>query len=168
MKLRFIRHVLLSVLLVFAFVTVSSSQLNATQKTVHVKGYTKKDGTKVKPHDRKAPKTEGTSDEKKSKTKAPKTTKTPKAPKVSLASTSGTRSDRCDNCDRDEHGKIVHSGKAKDGFKRATGYPHGRPGYVIDHIQPLACGGADVPSNMQWQTKADATTEDKTERAGCR
>jgi hypothetical protein len=29
------------------------------------------------------------------------------------------------------------------------------------------CGGADAPSNMQWQTVADAKAKDKTERA-CR
>ena len=26
------------------------------------------------------------------------------------------------------------------------------PGYHVDHIVPLACGGADHPSNMQWLT----------------
>jgi hypothetical protein len=26
----------------------------------------------------------------------------------------------------------------------------GRPGYVVDHIRPLACGGLDVPSNTLW------------------
>ena len=26
------------------------------------------------------------------------------------------------------------------------------PGYHVDHIIPLACGGADRPSNMQWLT----------------
>jgi hypothetical protein len=49
-----------------------------------------------------------------------------------------------------------------------TGYPHGRPGYVIDHVVPLACGGADAPSNMQWQTTAAAAAKDKVERKGCR
>ncbi|HET7815072.1 MAG TPA: HNH endonuclease signature motif containing protein [Candidatus Baltobacteraceae bacterium] len=48
-----------------------------------------------------------------------------------------------------------------------TGFPHGRPGYVIDHVIPLACGGADAPANMQWQTKADAKAKDKWERKGC-
>jgi hypothetical protein len=51
---------------------------------------------------------------------------------------------------------------------RQTNYSHGRPGYVIDHIVPLACGGADSPSNMQWQTAAEATAKDKLERKGCK
>jgi 5-methylcytosine-specific restriction endonuclease McrA len=44
-----------------------------------------------------------------------------------------------------------------------TGYPHGRPGYVVDHIIPLKHGGADAPSNMQWQTIAEAKAKDKWE-----
>jgi hypothetical protein len=76
-------------------------------------------------------------------------------------------SDRCTSCDRDADGRILRSGKAKDAFKKATGYPHGRSGYTIDHITPLACGGQDVPSNMQWQTDQDAKAKDKVERKGC-
>lgn len=53
-------------------------------------------------------------------------------------------------------------------FLVQTGYPHGRPGYIVDHIQPLACGGLDAPSNMQWQTVAEAHAKDKIERIGCR
>jgi hypothetical protein len=46
-----------------------------------------------------------------------------------------------------------------------TGAPSGKcPGYVIDHIQALAVGGADDPSNMQWQTKEAAKAKDKWER----
>ena len=41
------------------------------------------------------------------------------------------------------------------------------PGYIIDHIEALACGGADAPANMQWQTRADAKAKDKWERKGC-
>ena len=52
-------------------------------------------------------------------------------------------------------------------FLRQTGYPHGRPGYVVDHIIPLECGGADSPSNMQWQTIAEANAKDRTE-GNCR
>ena len=44
-----------------------------------------------------------------------------------------------------------------------TGYPHGRPGYVVDHIVPLKRGGADAPWNMQWQTIAAGKTKDATE-----
>lgn len=29
------------------------------------------------------------------------------------------------------------------------------PGYVIDHIQALDCGGVDDQSNMQWQSIAE-------------
>ena len=41
------------------------------------------------------------------------------------------------------------------------GLPSGPcPGYWKDHIVPLACGGPDIPSNMQWQTIADARAKD--------
>ena len=41
------------------------------------------------------------------------------------------------------------------------------PGYVKDHIVPLACGGADAVNNMQWQTVRDAKAKDKWETKGC-
>ena len=44
-----------------------------------------------------------------------------------------------------------------------TGYPHGRPGYVVDHVIPLERGGADEPWNMQWQTIAAGKAKDATE-----
>src|SRR3977135_2197134 len=59
-----------------------------------------------------------------------------------------------------KHGRIKRSAKAKDDFMRQTGYPHGRKGYVVDHKVALACGGTDSPSNMQWQTKAEAKAKD--------
>jgi hypothetical protein len=34
---------------------------------------------------------------------------------------------------------------------------------VIDHVQALKHGGADTPSNMQWQTVQAAKVKDKTE-----
>jgi hypothetical protein len=40
-------------------------------------------------------------------------------------------------------------------------------GYVIDHIKALACGGADDPINMQWQTIADGKAKDNWERKEC-
>jgi hypothetical protein len=41
------------------------------------------------------------------------------------------------------------------------------PGYTIDHIKALACGGADDATNMQWQTQAEAKAKDKWELKGC-
>jgi hypothetical protein len=41
------------------------------------------------------------------------------------------------------------------------------PGYIFDHIQPLACGGKNEIANIQWQTIADARAKDKWERIGC-
>jgi hypothetical protein len=39
---------------------------------------------------------------------------------------------------------------------------------VIDHVNPLCAGGPDHPSNMQWQTVADAKIKDRAERRMCR
>ena len=69
---------------------------------------------------------------------------------------------------RGENRHITRSAAARHAFMRQTGYPRGRPGYVVDHIKPLACGGADAPSNMEWQTIAEAKAKDRIERVGCR
>ena len=116
-------------------------------QTVHVKGYTKKDGTYVPPHDRQA---KGSGD----KATAPKPTKAER--------------DASTGTPRDAKGRFVRSEEAKHQFEVQSGYPHGRPGYVIDHIRPLACGGADTPSNMQWQTVAEGKAKDAWELRGCR
>lgn len=51
----------------------------------------------------------------------------------------------------------------------ATGKTRGAcPGYVVDHIKPLCSGGADRPSNMQWQTVAEAKKKDRIEAEQCR
>jgi hypothetical protein len=50
----------------------------------------------------------------------------------------------------------------------ATGRTRGAcPGYVKDHVLPLACGGPDAVSNLQWQTTRDAKAKDKWETKGC-
>jgi hypothetical protein len=50
----------------------------------------------------------------------------------------------------------------------STGRTTGRcPGYIKDHVVPLACGGPDSASNLQWQTTADAKAKDRWERRGC-
>jgi hypothetical protein len=71
------------------------------------------------------------------------------------------------------HGRYKRSTAAKNEFKRqhpcpATGRSSGScPGYVIDHVNPLECGGADAPYNMQWRTVTEGKAKDKTER-NCR
>lgn len=132
-----------------------------TQKPVHVKGYTRKDGTKVKAYDRKAPKSTAP------KTSTKKSVKTTEAYTTS-AGTTVHNANYCQTCARDKHGRILRGGKAKHEFERMTGYPRGRKGYVVDHIMPLACGGADNTSNMQWQTVEQAKLKDAWERDGCR
>jgi len=64
---------------------------------------------------------------------------------------------------RDANGRIHRSQAARLAFMKQTGYPKGRPGYIIDHILPLKRGGCDCPGNMQWQTIADAKAKDKVE-----
>jgi hypothetical protein len=64
---------------------------------------------------------------------------------------------------RDSHGRIARSSAAKYAFEAETGHPHGWPGHVVDHVVPLKHGGADDPSNMQWQTKEDAKAKDRWE-----
>ncbi len=77
------------------------------------------------------------------------------------------RSRYCRSCDRDTHGHIRRSAAARNEFRRqnpcpATGKAAGAcPGYVIDHVIPLKRGRPDSPSNMQWQTIADAKAKDR-------
>jgi membrane associated rhomboid family serine protease len=110
---------------------------------VHVRGYFRKDGTYVQPHERRSSKNGSTS----------------------FHSKQGTSS----GTGRDSHERIKRSRAAKNAFERehpcpSTGKNAGPcPGYVVDHVNPLECGGADSPSNMQWQTAANAKTKDKTE-----
>lgn len=66
----------------------------------------------------------------------------------------------------------VRSSAAKGAFAKTHACPStGRhtvscKGYVIDHVRSLDCGGADAPSNMQWQTIAAGKAKDKWERNG--
>ena len=68
---------------------------------------------------------------------------------------------------RDSRGRIARSPAAKKSFQSQDPCPanhksSGRcPGYVIDHVIPLVCGGLDDPINMQWQTVAEGKAKDK-------
>jgi hypothetical protein len=154
------RRVLVTLLLAFSLGTsgvfVTDGFAADQKKTVHVKEYKRKDGTVVKAHDRKAPeaqsKTAGTASTGSTSSDSHRE-RTAAVPTASVA--------------RDANGRIHRSDAARRAFLRQTGYEHGRPGYIVDHIVPLACGGADNPSNMQWQTIAEAKAKDRTERVGC-
>ena len=70
--------------------------------------------------------------------------------------------------------EVVRSRAQVNHFKKANACPgtgissiKSCNGYVVDHIKPLSCGGADNPSNMQWQTIAEGKAKDKWERKLC-
>ena len=52
----------------------------------------------------------------------------------------------------------------RERFMRETGYPHGRPGWIVDHVIPLARGGCDCSANMMWQTVEAAHCKDSFEQ----
>ena len=72
---------------------------------------------------------------------------------------------------RTSDGKIHRDPKEKAAFRRhhpcpSTGKTSGAcPGYEVDHVKPLACGGADSPVNMQWLTTAQNRSKGS---QGCR
>jgi hypothetical protein len=69
--------------------------------------------------------------------------------------------------------KEYRSLEVKHEFQRqhpcpSTGSPTSRcPVYIKDHVVPLACGGPDAVSNLQWQTIRAARAKDKWERKSC-
>ncbi|QGH72681.1 MAG: HNHc protein [Podoviridae sp. ctQNx1] len=71
-------------------------------------------------------------------------------------------------------GEIVRDPSQVRAFKRVNPCPatskieKSCPGYVVDHIVPLCAGGADRPSNMQWQDKIAGLQKDKLEWWLCR
>jgi hypothetical protein len=146
---------------------------SSSSKPVHVDGYYHKDGTYVAPHDRSLSGygDHTTTHSGQTHTYHPSQTRT--AVPHPRHYTSGYIADGFtphSTVQRDSHGKIKRSESAKNDFKHEHPCPAtGRgsrscPGYVIDHVNPLECGGADAPSNMQWQTIADGMAKDKTER----
>lgn len=152
-----------------------SSTKSSAGKTEHVNGYYRKDGTYVAPYDRHpagtAPHEGGEASSSSYSSHAAGTfSYIPHSytPYKKDHITSGYKPHP--SVQYDNHGKIKRSETAKNKFKRehpcpSNGHTSGScPGYVIDHVQPLECGGADAPSNMQWQTVAEGKAKDKTER----
>ena len=147
-----------------------SSAPRSSSGSVHVPGYTSRSGKTVQPYTRNAP------GEGRSKASAPRASTSTRSPGVSAPHTTSPRSPAVSRPRatmpatpgaRDSHGRLKRSETAKEGFMRQTGHPHGWPGHVVDHRVPLVCGGADAPSNMQWQTTEEAKAKDKVERQGC-
>ena len=132
-----------------------SSRSSKNSRPGYVRGYVRKDGTYVSPHIRSL------------------SGRGYHARRSSHPAYRSTRHSHIGLSARTATGKTERSTAAKDSFKRqqpcpSTGRSSGAcPGYVIDHVRPLECGGADAPSNMQWQTVADGKVKDKME-AGCR
>lgn len=91
------------------------------------------------------------------------------APTAASAKASSHSKAKCAACIRTSKGKIKRSATAIHEFRKSHPCPStGRPtgackGYVIDHVVPLKRGGADAPSNMQWQTTAAAKAKDRVE-----
>lgn len=140
-----------------------SSRIDSStpSKAVHVRGYTRRDGEYVAPYDRSAPGTAAS--------RTPDRINNPTYHRGQLAEGYTAHS----SVAVDKHGKVKRSKAAKDAFERrspcpSTGKTSGPcPGYIVDHVKALECGGADAPSNMQWQTVSEAKAKDKTER-NCR
>ena len=55
------------------------------------------------------------------------------------------------------------STNVKHKFDVQEGYPHGRKGFVVDHVCALAVGGIDDVKNMQYQTIEEGHKKDRVE-----
>jgi hypothetical protein len=137
--------------------TTRKSRGTSSAKSVHVRSYTRKNGTRVRSHNRRPPRTAALSST---------------SPRDGRAYRRGYMAEGYSphpSVRRDSRGRIKRSRAAKAAFERehpcpSTGLARGPcRGYIVDHVDPLECGGADSPSNMQWQTVADAKAKDKTE-----
>jgi len=136
----------------------AKAKVGKADKTVHVRGYIRKDGTYVAPYDRRPPGTAST------------TTASVFGSSSVHMYHSGYMADGLPappTVQLDKHGRIKRSRPprqhssvntrvrplAKDqGAVQATS---------LITFRALKCGGPDDPSNMQWQTTPDAKAKDK-------
>jgi len=159
---RLLRGVVACALLILSASARTSSE---SSKPVHVRQYQRKDGTVVSAHNRSLPGTTAARSAGTHPRSATAGTTRITAPPTTLPKSVGQQ--------LDARGRIERSTSAKHAFETShpcpgTGSTSGPcKGYVIDHVKPLACGGTDAPSNMQWQTETAAKLKDRTERAGC-
>jgi hypothetical protein len=162
------KHLLLLLLLLAVAVQPAQSQRHSRgsgRHDVHVGGYYRKNGTYVHSHDRAAPGL-GTHRSSSSRPRSYSHHSSSRSSSSHHSSAYGSTGST--------HRSTKRSRAARDEFERehpcpSTGKRSGRcPGYVVDHVKALACGGADAPSNMQWQTVEAGKAKDKTERVGCR
>jgi len=170
---------------------VAFASFAAASGSVHVKGYTRKDGTYVAPHTRSAPSgsshssSSGSAGSSSSHTGgsgyvhgyirsdgtyvAPYTRGDSSGPDHSAASSRSSSAAYSGTAKRDAEGHIERSSAARSQFIRqhpcpSTGKTSGAcPRYVVDHVQALKHGGRDAPDNMQWQTENAAKAKDKWE-----
>ena len=96
-------------------------------------------------------------------------------PGATGSKTSGSaRRSTCASCTRKARGESSGAPAAKHEFQHQLPCPStdrvtgACPGYVIDHVIALACGGVDGPANVQWQTRAESRAKDRIERRTCR
>ena len=89
------------------------------------------------------------------------------APADTVVSCPGWKDRKC-RVRKAASGLLARSSASLLEFRVRYGFKKGRPGFVIDHMFPLACGGCDVPWNMAWQTKADGRAKDRWERNVCK
>lgn len=159
----------------------SHSGSSSAAPKVHVRGYTRKDGTYVAPHERAYPGAGSPTDTQ--HIPATPHLRPPKYDGDTLTATTPhdhsvtphvSSPKSITGVGRDEHGRFKRSEAAKDQFKRqhpcpATGKSSGPcPGYVIDHIVPLCASGPDAAYNMQWQTLQQSKDKDQWERKECK
>jgi hypothetical protein len=159
MPQRTTRSTVVLLLAVLAFVVSSaapamakpSGHSHSSGGTLHVKAYTKKDGTYVAPHDRHAPTSHGSAG-------ASSTTEDHPARETHSKETHLASGET-----RDNHGRIVRSEEAKHAFEAQTGFPHGLAMSSITSFRsraaaptlPRTCSGRPWP-RLRRRTNGNA------------